>query len=414
MIFMPNQFLYDYQLEAVRNMRNGCILNGGVGSGKSRTGLYYYFSEQGGSYIPEFIPAKNPRDLYIITTAMKRDSKEWIGELANFSMSPEPDCNYYNNKIVIDSWNNIKKYAHVVGAFFIFDEDRITGKGAWVKTFLDIVRKNKWIVLSATPGDNWEQYIPIFVANGFYKNRSEFCREHIVYSRYCTKFPKIERFIGTGTLIRHRNEILVDMDFNRPTEHHHIDVHCEYDIPKYKNLMKTRWDPYKDEPITQASSLCYALRRIVNEDESRQTALLDIVADNERTIVFYSYDYELDILRNLGYMNDGDAVEVAEWNGHKHQPIPNKKKWVYLVQYTSGCEGWNCIATNTMVFYSQQYSYKVLNQACGRIDRLNTKYIDLYYYHLKSTAPIDWAISKAISEKKTFNENKYFDDTLPF
>ena len=411
---MPNQFLYDYQLEAVKNMRNGCILNGGVGSGKSRTGLYYYFSEQGGSYIPEFIPAKNPRDLYIITTAMKRDSKEWIGELANFSMSPNPECNYYNNKIVIDSWNNIKKYADVVGAFFIFDEDRITGKGAWVKTFLDIARKNKWIVLSATPGDNWEQYIPIFVANGFYKNRSEFCREHIVYSRYCTKFPKIERFIGTGTLIRHRNEILVDMDFNRPTEHHHIDVNCEYDIPKYKNLMKTRWDPYKDEPIAQASSLCYALRRIVNEDESRQTALLDIVADNERTIVFYSYDYELDILRNLGYMNDGDAVEVAEWNGHKHQPIPNKKKWVYLVQYTSGCEGWNCIATNTMVFYSQQYSYKVLNQACGRIDRLNTKYVDLYYYHLKSTAPIDWAISKAISEKKTFNENKYFDDTLPF
>lgn len=414
MIFMPNQFLYDYQLEAVKNMRNGCILNGGVGSGKSRTGLYYYFSEQGGSYIPEFVPAKNPRDLYIITTAMKRDSKEWIGELANFSMSPNPECNYYNNKIVIDSWNNIKKYADVVGAFFIFDEDRITGKGAWVKTFLDIARKNKWIVLSATPGDNWEQYIPIFVANGFYKNRSEFCREHIVYSRYCTKFPKIEKFIGTGTLIRRRNEILVDMDFNRPTEHHHIDVHCEYDIPKYKNLMKTRWDPYKDEPITQASSLCYALRRIVNEDESRQTALLDIVADNERTIVFYSYDYELDILRNLGYMNDGDAVEVAEWNGHKHQPIPNKKKWVYLVQYASGCEGWNCIATNTMVFYSQQYSYKVLNQACGRIDRLNTKYVDLYYYHLKSTAPIDLAINKAISEKKTFNENKYFDDTLPF
>ena len=414
MIFMLNQFLYDYQLEAVKNMRNGCILNGGVGSGKSRTGLYYYFSEQGGSYIPEFIPAKNPRDLYIITTAMKRDSKEWVGELANFSMSPNPECNYYNNKIVIDSWNNIKKYADIHGAFFIFDEDRITGKGAWVKTFLDIARKNKWIVLSATPGDNWEQYIPIFVANGFYKNRSEFCREHIVYSRYCTKFPKIEKFIGTGTLIRHRNEILVDMDFNRPTEHHHIDVHCEYDIPKYKEVMEYRWDPYKDEPIAQASSLCYALRRIVNEDESRQTALLDIVADNERTIVFYSYDYELDILRNLGYMNDGDAVEVAEWNGHKHQPIPNKKKWVYLVQYTSGCEGWNCIATNTMVFYSQQYSYKVLNQACGRIDRLNTKYVDLYYYHLKSTAPIDLAISKAISEKKTFNENKYFDDTLPF
>lgn len=404
---MGSQFLYDYQIDAVNKMKNGCILNGGVGSGKSRTGLYYYFKEQGGYIDGErYIRMKNPKDLYIITTAMKRDSKEWEGELSHFLLSATNN-DVYDNKIIIDSWNNIKKYKDVYGAFFIFDEDRVTGSGVWVKTFLNIARKNNWIILSATPGDTWQDYIPVFVANGFYKNKTEFGREHIVYSRYCTKFPKIDRYINTGRLVRLRNQILIDMDFTRHTIAHHEDIYTKYDISKYKEVIKNRWDPYKDEPIQQASSLCYILRRIVNEDESRQVALLDLAADHDRLIVFYNFDYELDILKNLIYINDGDAMDIAEWNGHIHQSVPNKKKWVYLVQYTAGCEGWNCIKTDTIVFYSQNYSYKVVAQAAGRIDRLNTPYRDLYYYHLKSRSGIDLAISRALDQKKKFNEKKW-------
>ena len=400
---MPKSFLYDYQMDAVNRMKNGCILNGGVGSGKSRTGLYYYFKEQGGSINPDYIPMKNPRDLYIITTAMKRNSLEWEGELTYFRLSKDPELNYYTNKVVIDSWNNIQKYKNVNGAFFIFDEDRVTGKGKWVKAFLNIARKNKWIILSATPGDTWEQYIPVFVANGFYKNKTEFSREHIIYSRF-TKYPKIDRYIGTGKLIRLRNQILIDMDFSRKTIAHHEDIYVKYDVMKYKDAMRTRWDPFKNEPIQQASGLCYVLRRIVNEDESRQVALLEIFEKHPKIIIFYNFDYELDILKGLYYGND---CEIAEWNGHEHQLIPQSKKWVYLVQYAAGCEGWNCIKTDTIVFYSQNYSYKVLAQASGRIDRLNTPFRDLYYYHLKTRSGIDLAISKALSEKKQFNETRW-------
>lgn len=400
---MNKPFLYDYQMDAVKKMRNGCILNGGVGSGKSRTGLYYYFKEQGGSIDPDYIPMKNPRDLYIVTTAMKRDSLEWEVELTPYLLSKNPEVNYYRNKVVIDSWNNIKKYKDVYGAFFIFDEDRVTGKGAWVKTFLNIARKNQWIILSATPGDTWEQYIPVFVANGFYKNKTEFTREHCIYSRY-TKYPKIERYINTGRLIRLRNQILIDMDFSRKTVPHHEDVYVKYDISKYREVMRTRWDPFKNEPIQQASGLCYVLRRIVNEDESRQIALLELAEKHPRMIIFYNFDYELDILKGLYY---GENVRIAEWNGHAHEPIPTSKSWVYLVQYTAGCEGWNCIKTDTIVFYSQNYSYKVLAQAAGRIDRLNTPYTDLYYYHLKTRSGIDLAISKALNEKKQFNETRW-------
>ena len=390
-------------MDAVNKMSNGCILNGGVGSGKSRTGLYYYFKEQGGSIDPDYIPMQNPKDLYIITTAMKRDSLEFEGELANFLMSKNPEANFYKNKIVIDSWNNIKKYKDVVGAFFIFDEDRVTGNGAWVKTFLNIARKNKWIILSATPGDTWEQYIPVFVANGFYKNKTEFNREHVIFSRF-TKYPKIERYINTGRLLRQRNQILVDMDFNRATIPHHEDIYVGYDILKYKNAMKTRWDPFKNEPIQQASGLCYVLRRIVNEDESRQVALLELLEKHTKAIIFYNFDYELDLLKEI--CNDGKR-KVAEWNGHNHQPVPVGENWVYLVQYTAGAEGWNCVTTDTIIFYSQNYSYKTVTQAAGRIDRLNTRFVDLYYYHFKSKSSIDLAISKAINEKRQFNESRF-------
>lgn len=398
-------FLYDYQMDAVNNMRNGCILNGGVGSGKSRTGLYYYFSQNGGSINPDYKPMrKKPKDLYIITTAMKRNSLEWEQELLPFHLTSDQKHNtYYNNKIVIDSWNNIKKYINIKDAFFIFDEDRVTGSGAWVKAFYKIVKVNDWIILSATPGDTWSDYIPVFIANGFYKNKTEFVREHVIFSRF-TKYPKIDRYISTGRLIKYRNQILVDMDFSRKTVRHHEDVFVTYDIPKYKDAIRTRWDPYKNEPIQQASGLCYVLRKVVNTDESRMKALLEILEDHPRAIIFYNFDYELEILTNLAYGND---VKIAQWNGHKHEPIPDSEKWVYLVQYAAGAEGWNCIKTDTIIFYSQNYSYKTMEQASGRIDRVNTPYTDLYYYHIRSRSGIDLAINKALQNKKRFNEGKF-------
>ena len=396
-------FLRKEQREAVNKMFTGCILNGGVGSGKSRTGLYYYCKQQGGDIDP-YIPMKKPKDLYIITTAQKRDKLEWQQELIPFYLTTnEKENKWYKNKVVVDSWNNIPKYVDIKNAFFIFDEDRVTGNGVWVKSFYKIAKNNDWIILSATPGDTWQDYIPVFIANGFYRNKTEFAREHIVYSRF-TKYPKVDRYIGTGKLIRLRNHILIDMDVTRHTIPHHEDVYVQYDVSMYKDAIKNRWDPYKNEPIQQASGLCYVLRKIVNSDESRAVALLEILETRKRAIIFYNFDYELDILMNLAY---GEAIEVAQWNGHKHQPVPDSDSWVYLVQYTAGCEGWNCIKTDTIIFYSQTYSYKTLEQASGRIDRLNTPYIDLYYYHLRTRSGIDLAIHKALANKKQFNEGKF-------
>ena len=406
--------LNEAQLQAIRKLRNGSILCGGVGTGKSRTALAYYFIqndgiisgiERGGVFNPAYRHyrkmKKRPMDLYIITTARKRDMLEWEAEMPAFGMLPE--CSEYEHKITVDSWNNISKYIGVTGAFFIFDEQRVVGKGKWAQSFRKIAKSNQWILLSATPGDTWMDYMQVFVANGFFRNPTDFMTQHVVFSPR-VKFPKVDYYKNTGRLILLRDRILVDIDYQKKTETHHEHLTASYDKDSYKRLIKTRWNPWTNMPIDNASELCYCLRKLVNSDPERQRILLDIFSEHPKLIVFYNHDYELDILRGLSY---GDGVEVAEWNGHKHQPVPKSDRWVYLVQYKAGAEGWNCIETDTIVFYSMTYSYKTLEQACGRIDRMNTPFRDLYYYHLGSKSGIDLTIAKALREKKQFNEGRF-------
>ena len=367
------------QQKAIDNLQDGNILCGSVGSGKSRTALAYYKLKHG------------DKKLYIITTAKKRDTHEWEPELMVFDIHAE----------AIDSWNNIKKYKEVHDGFFIFDEQRVVGYGAWTKAFIFITRRNAWILLSATPGDTWLDYIPVFIANGFYRNKQEFIERHVVYSRY-SKFPKVDRYFDTERLTRLRDRILVDIDYKNRTQRHNKRIDVSYDILKYKEVVRFRKNPDTGLPITNSSEYCQCLRKIVNTDLSRARQILDIYKQKKRLIIFYNYDYELDILRAL----DVDC-EIAEWNGHKHQPVPDGFKWLYLVQYNAGSEGWNCIYTDTIIFYSQNYSYRQMEQASGRIDRRNTPFVDLYYYHLVSRAPIDVAITRALDNKKKFNEGAF-------
>lgn len=397
--------LYEHQLKAISKLRNGCVLVGGVGSGKSRTSIAYYYTKvcKGKLRINcegDTTPMTEPRDLYIITTAKKRDSGEWDEECIPFRL--HDDINNVN--VVIDSWNNIKKYVKVSNAFFIFDEQRVVGWGAWSKAFIQITRRNKWILLSATPGDNWSDYIPVFVANGFYRNKTEFNSIHAVFDRYA-KFPKISRYVNTDELVRHRNDILVNMPCQRHTIPHYINVPVEYDKQLYLKVWKDRWDVYEDTPIEETGKLFYLMRKVVNSDRSRIEEVRRLLtSEHPKAIIFYNFDYELEALRE---MLDEENIMYGEWNGKKHEPVPDGPAWVYLVQYSAGAEGWNCITTNVIIFYSQNYSYRMTIQAAGRIDRLNTSFRDLYYYTLKSPAPIDIAIARALREKRNFNESSF-------
>ena len=403
-----NPKLDEGQLKALSELRNGNILCGGVGSGKSRTGLAYYFTkvcrERG--LDRDYVPMLWPKDLYIITTAKKRDKREWEDELNSFLLSTDPANCYYGDKIriVVDSWNNIKKYESAIDAFFLFDEQRVVGYGAWSKTFIKIARNNQWIFLSATPGDCWMDYMSIFIANGFFRNQSDFRRKHVIYNHY-SKYPQVDRYVDEQILQRMRDSILVTIDYEKPTERHQSTILASFDRESYRRLMKDRWNIYEERPIENISELCYLLRKVVNADPSRLEEAIHVAEQNPKLIVFYNFDYELDILKNAPWP---EGTVVKEWNGHKHEEIPTSERWIYLVQYSAGAEGWNCIETNAMLFYSQSYSYKMTEQAMGRIDRRNTPFRDLYYYSFRSYAPIDMAISRALKRKKNFNESRFF------
>ena len=398
--------LYPHQTKALREMKNGCILRGGVGTGKSRTAIAYYILDCMGRFkingAGGFKPMDRPCNLYIITTAKKRDDLEWLDEGSNFGIGRNESV--YGTTITVDSWNNILAYRDVRDAFFIFDEQRLVGRGAWVKAFLDIAKRNRWILLSATPGDNWMDYVPVFIANGFYKTRSEFIHEHVVFSPYA-KFPKVERYTGTGVLEKYRRQILVEMPYSRHTTRHVENYTVEYDKTLFERVWKDRWNVYEDEPIKDVAELFRVARKVVNSDPARLGAVLKLLEKHPRLIIFYNFNYELEMLRTL---KTTLGIDVGEWNGHRHEPVPVSDRWVYLVQYTAGAEGWNCITTDAMVYYSLNYSYKINEQGKGRIERLNTPFKDLYYYILRSGSPIDQAIYKSLQTKENFNEKQYF------
>lgn len=373
--------LYPHQEEALKKIKSGSILNGGVGSGKTLTSLVFYKTYH------------STKRLFVITTAKKRDSGDWEEDAAKVDAKIE----------VVDSWNNIKNYMHLENCFFIFDEQRVVGYSAWGKSFITIARKNKWILLSATPGDTWLEYMTVFIANGFYRNKSDFYDQHVEMDQW-VKYPKVKRYHNEGKLMRIRQQILVPMHFERKTKRHRQFITSKYDQNKYEDVMKRRWNLFEDKPIENGSEFLQVLRKLTATDEDRIFNAKFLMDIHDRLIIFYNYNYERDVLiqicKDLGR-------EYWEWNGHAHQEVPNQDKWLYLVQYTAGAEGWNCITTNTILFYSLNYSFKIVEQAEGRIDRLNTKYTDLEYYFLTSDSQVDKDIYKAIKTKEKFNESAW-------
>ena len=372
-----------HQTLALSKLKNGSILSGGVGSGKSLVAVAYYISTQ------------DKRPVHVITTAKKRDSLDWRREFARFGIGTGPEQTTAG-VLTIDSWNNIHKHQEVKNAFFIFDEQRLVGSGGWVNSFLRIAKHNSWILLSATPGDTWLDYIPVFVANGFYKNRTQFKARHVIYKPYM-KFPIVDKYIDTGHLLRLRQQILVDMPFERHTVRKAIAIPVDHDEALMKTVMKDRWNPYRDEPIRNSATLFSLMRKVANTHPSRLEALKEKMKKHPRIIIFYNFDYELEILREI------PGVTIVEWNGHKHDEIPKTDSWIYLVQYAAGAEGWECIETNATFFYSQHPSYKLTEQAYGRIDRLNTPFCQLFYYIPMSSTWIDKRLRRAFEEKRDFN-----------
>lgn len=379
--------LMPHQLEAIEHLGSGKVLWGNVGTGKSATVLAYYMK------------AEAPRHIYVITTAKKRDSLDWEREAAHFGVG-DVDYATVAGILNVDSWNNLYKYVDVEDAFFVFDEQRLVGSGSWVRAFLKIAKKNRWVLLSATPGDTWMDYAPIFIANGFYKNITDFKRSHVLYEPF-VKYPKIRGYLNEGRLEYLRNDMLVEMPFIKHTTRYLNYLPVGHDEASLKRLVKDRWNIYENKPVKDVAELWRLMRRLAYSDPSRLDTIRMLLKFHPKLVIFYNFDYELEILRTLS-----DEVTVGEWNGHRKTPIPETERWVYLVQYVAGCEGWNCTDTDAMVLYSLTYSYKNFVQAPGRIDRLDTPFESLYFYIFVSNLKVDEKVKEALDGKRSFNVRK--------
>lgn len=395
--------LMDHQEEVIGQIASGKILLGGTGWGKSATILGWITKTYGKNYYDNQLQQKvRSKDIFVITTAKKRDSGDWEHEAAKFGIGCDPsgeDSLY--GILTVDSWNNLHKYTDVEDAVFIFDEQRLVGYGAWTKSFLKIAKKNDWVLLTATPGDNWLDYAPVFIANGFFKNITDFKRQHVLYEPYL-RFPKVKGYLNERKLEILRNDMVVEMKYETHTQRYLNYIPVSYDEQLAKRVYKDRWHVYEDRPLVDANEMWRVLRRVVNSDPSRLDHIRWLMTIHPRLIVFYNFDYELEILRELNA-----EVATYEWNGHKHEVIPDDGEWVYLVQYVAGAEGWNCTSTDAMVLYSLTYSYKNFEQVQGRIDRLNTSFTSLYYYVFVSYSIVDRAIRGSLAEKRNFNERKF-------
>lgn len=381
--------LYPWQEKAVNELASGKVLYGEVGSGKTFTALVFYKKNYG--HLP----------LYVITTAKKRDTGDWEKEAGVVGIT----------ELTVDSWNNIKEYVDISNAFFIFDEQRAVGYGTWSLSMIKIAwNSNKWVMLTGTPGDRWIDYMTLFIANGWYKNKTDFINQHVEYDRFA-KYPRVKAYHNQAKLQNYRKSILVGMHMVRKTERERIDIVAGYNKEKYMWAKNLKRNPDTGKPFKGAGEYTQFARKLVSTSKGRVEQLERLLAFIERPIVFYNYDYERDILlqsiTKLG-------LTYAEWSGHKHQSVPTGEHWVYIVQYTAGAEGWNCTTTDSMIFYSPNYSYKMMEQAEGRIDRLNTSYTHLKYYFLQSESPIDHSVFNAIKKKKKFNESAWAKGVMRF
>jgi len=437
--------LQKHQLLAISKMHNGCVLKGGVGTGKTPTSLGYYWMHILGGQLNRWssVSSESAVDLYIFTTAHKRDTKDWQIWASRFGLAEDnPQESVAGIRFIVDSYNNMPKYKTVKGAFIICDEQRLVGSGLWAKTFQLMAKHNDWIMLSATPADKWEDYIPLFIANGFYKNRTEFVREHCVYS-YFGSYPKLERYMGINKLVKLKHSILVEMPYERHTIRHIHEVHVNYDKETYALVEEKMWNPYEERPLKDAAERFAMRRKVVNSDSSRIEALRSLTQKHPRLIVYYNFNYELEMLRSLAASltspasstsssatdaassvrvlsstdstsrntastatrtSETSGVKIAEWNGQKHEEVPASDQWLYLVQYAAGAEAWNCTATDAMAFFSLTYSYRFFEQSQGRIDRLDTPFTHLNYYILMSKSPLDHGIKRALINKEDFND----------
>lgn len=146
-----------------------------------------------------------------------------------------------------------------------------------------------------------------------------------------------------------------------------------------------------------------ASRQLCNSKDKQQ-AFIDLINSiNDRVVVFYNFDSELDTLKTL--VKDRPIAEV---NGHTNteQIYHDNDNCVLFVQYQAGARGLNLQDGNKIIYYSLTLSSDLFEQSKKRIHRIGTKY-PCFYWILQTKDSVEESIYKSLNRQEDYNEELF-------
>lgn len=394
-----DSMLYNFQRQLLNSIEENYIIAADTGTGKTMMAIHHYLKHNTGE------------PLLILAPPQKIKEGGWQREL-DFVAS------HYNIEIPYDiiSYGVLsKRWKEYKDWFLVMDEchyvkNPTSQRG---KAAINLTKQStNFLLLSATPSSNgWGDTIAYMIMFGYYKNKTQFLKEHAVYNRIdygngpvnvvsdYRDQEKLQKLYQSFS-IKLAKEDCLDLP-PLVFEKVHFKPSKEYNIIKKDRVLG-------EELFDNISKLQHGLRFYANQaDKLKYTEML-LEGTEENVIIFYNYKQENEELKKIAKKLKKKVFEVS---GSKTN-LPDKEKWtslknsVTIVQYQAGAAGIELQYANIVIFHTPTYSYQDYEQALGRAYRNGqTKKVTVYQYITKNT--IETSIYQALAAKKDFTEELF-------
>lgn len=193
-------------------------------------------------------------------------------------------------------------------------------------------------------------------------------------------------------------------------EQNFIDVKVD-ETKEYKKFKKTSIVTVEDTELvgdTTLTKLLYSRMLCGHFNKEKLSAFEDLLeSTNDRLIVFYNFNSELERLKEICEKFDKPTSEV---NGAKHD-LTNYNDCdnsVTLVQYQAGSMGINLQLSNKIIYFTPPLSSELFEQSKKRIHRIGQNH-PCFYYQLK--CGIEEKIYGTLAMRKDYTD-KLFEGEL--
>lgn len=327
----------------------------------------------------------------------------------------------------IKSFTKLLKETDLMGAYFVGDEyhkykNPVSKRS---KQLQKLEHFNK-IGLSATPltNDIIMDGMSYLIHAGYYKNKTDFMRKSGL-ENHKGRFGEITVYNQDGSVntemwpyyntmkqqlseIMYRPKINI-ADYDMPGVEKHINQ-LDYNEKLYEDMRSLA---YANRQRMFASPIDYAMEAIdrIHRDPQRLEELMKIIKDKDvkQPLIFYHNVCVKDaIVEELEKNNITNYQIISGENNFRDVDI--ERDAPMLVQYQSGSEGIEMKFSNTSIFYQNQRSYAILEQARGRNVRRGMTH-DINHYYLIADNEVDQEVYE-ISQMRDGRANETLEEIV--